>query len=537
MALLPHLWDGFPLYGLQARGLRRPEPLPASMGEMARDYADQIRLAQPVGPYHLLGMSLGGTIAFAIAEELQRRGESIGLLVILDGSLDNLDQIKVDPWMVCNLILAQFGYVPAVVQADADPQARLLQAVRRHPGLGLDDWPDQRLRALQRVIINNLEVARVYQPGRVRAPMLFFSASRQEPTLTEKLESWASFIDGPIEAVELRLRPPADAAARADDQARASDLGPDGEQAAMTRVLFITGFNRSGTTLLTSAVTSATQARTLTVGDLARHMPSVRRFLATAAKHGTVIDRGVDRLPVSESTPEEYCWLLKEVTGEFVFDAKAAQAGVLDSLVDELAGEQGTALPVRSRTVVLKNPWDTGRERLLLDHFASACVIVIRRDLSAIEDSQNRAMNRMATSSRYPRALIGDPHGRAEMLGALLNPVARKRLVGDFRQRVRRTAIRLGRSASKLPLDRVAFLSYDELRADPIAGASWAAHLLDPGALAAEIAAQTFGDYNQTSTSSWTARAIDWYWARAWRRARARQVKAGILAAPKRPTG
>jgi hypothetical protein len=304
----------------------------------------------------------------------------------------------------------------------------------------------------------------------------------------------------------------------------------------MTRVLFITGFNRSGTTLLTSAVTSATQARTLTVGDLARHMPSVRRFLATAAKHGTVIDRGVDRLPVSESTPEEYCWLLKEVTGEFVFDAKAARAGVLDSLIDELAGEQDATLPASTRTVVLKNPWDTGRERLLLDHFASACVIVIRRDLSAIEDSQNRAMNRMATSSRYPRALIGDPHSRAEMLGALLNPVARERLVGDFRQRVRRTAIRLGRSASKLPLDRVAFLSYDELRADPIAGAAWAAHLLDPAALAAEIAAQTFGEYNRTSTASWTARAIDWYWARAWRRARARQVKAGILAAPQRPT-
>jgi hypothetical protein len=297
----------------------------------------------------------------------------------------------------------------------------------------------------------------------------------------------------------------------------------------MTRVLFITGFNRSGTTLLTSAVTTATQARTLTVGDLARHMPSVRRFLATASKHGTVVDRGVDRLPVSESTPEEYCWLLNDVTGEFVFDAEAAQAGVLDSLIDELAGE-------RDATVVLKNPWDTGRERLLLDHFAGACVIVIRRDLSAIEDSQHRALNRMATSSRYPRALIGDPHSRAEMLGALLNPVARQRLVGDFRQRVRRTAVGLGRSASKLPLDRVAFLSYDELRADPIAGASWAAHLLDPDALATAITAQTFGEYNGTSAASWTVKAIDWYWARAWRRARARQVKAGILAAAGRPT-
>ena len=203
MALLPHLQGGYPLYGLQARGLRRPEPLPASMREMARDYADQIRLTQPVGPYHLLGMSLGGTIAFAIAEELQSRGEPIGLLIILDTSMDNLDEIEVDPWMVCNLILAQFGYVPAVTEADADPQARLLEAVRRRPGLGLDEWPDQRLRALQRVIVNNLAVARAYRPGRVRCPMLFFSATRQEPTLAEKLESWAAYVDGPIEAVEL----------------------------------------------------------------------------------------------------------------------------------------------------------------------------------------------------------------------------------------------------------------------------------------------------------------------------------------------
>jgi len=33
--------------------------------------------------------------------------------------------------------------------------------------------------------------------------MLFFSATHQEPTLAEKLESWASYIEGPIEAVEL----------------------------------------------------------------------------------------------------------------------------------------------------------------------------------------------------------------------------------------------------------------------------------------------------------------------------------------------
>jgi thioesterase domain-containing protein/peptidoglycan/xylan/chitin deacetylase (PgdA/CDA1 family) len=205
LALLPHIDARYPLYGLQARGLRRPEPLPASMAEMARDYTDQIRMAQPSGPYHLLGWSLGGNIAFAIAEELERRGEEVGLLVILDSSMSNLEGIALsnEPWMVYNLVLAQFGYVPALTPAEADPEARMLELVRRRPGLGLDEWPDQRVRALQRVIKNNVAVARAHQPGRVHCPLLLFSATRNPPTLAEKLESWQSFVDGPIGAVEL----------------------------------------------------------------------------------------------------------------------------------------------------------------------------------------------------------------------------------------------------------------------------------------------------------------------------------------------
>jgi thioesterase domain-containing protein len=173
------------------------------MQEMARDYADQIRMTQPSGPYHLLGMSLGGNFAFAIAEELERRDQQIGLLVILDANMDDLDGLEVEPWAIYNLVLAQFGYVPGVPPAEPDPEARMLEVVRRQPGLGLDEWPDQRLRALQRVIKNNVAVARAHQPGRVHCPLLFFSATRNPPTLAEKLESWGSFVDGPIEAVEL----------------------------------------------------------------------------------------------------------------------------------------------------------------------------------------------------------------------------------------------------------------------------------------------------------------------------------------------
>jgi hypothetical protein len=291
----------------------------------------------------------------------------------------------------------------------------------------------------------------------------------------------------------------------------------------VVRVLFVTGFNRSGTTLVTSAATEAARATTLTVGHLARHMPSIERFLASARKQATVPDRGVDRLPVNESTPEEYGWLLRATTGEFAFGAKAVESGIMATLVDELA--DGSAAPV----VVLKNPWDTGHERLLLDAFAGSQVLLVRRNLGAIEDSQERAWSRMATSNRYMRALIGDRRIVAETLGVILDPKARQEMVRGAVRKTRRDVLRLARSVSQLPLDRVAFLSYDELRADPRAGAAWAAHLLDAEALGQAVAALTFPEYNGARPSSWVVRAIDGYWGWAWRRARARQVKAGIL--------
>jgi len=207
LALLPQVDPRYPLYGLQARGLRRPEPLPASMLEMAQDYADQIRKVQPAGPYHLFGWSLGGNIAFAIAEELERRGERIGLLVILDSNLAALDALRPvnEPWVVYNIILSQFGYVPSLTPDDPDPGARMLELVRRRPGLGLDEWPAWRVHALQRVIDNNLLVAHTHQPGRVHCPLLFISCTSNPPPLAEKMEAWRSFVDGPFEVVELDI--------------------------------------------------------------------------------------------------------------------------------------------------------------------------------------------------------------------------------------------------------------------------------------------------------------------------------------------
>jgi amino acid adenylation domain-containing protein len=78
-----------PVYGLMAAGLDGTRPRHIAVEEMAVHYAKEIRGCQPEGPYYLGGYSTGGWIAFAVALELQRQGQSIGMLALIDTSLFN----------------------------------------------------------------------------------------------------------------------------------------------------------------------------------------------------------------------------------------------------------------------------------------------------------------------------------------------------------------------------------------------------------------------------------------------------------------
>jgi thioesterase domain-containing protein len=82
--LLRHLPRDRPVYGVQARGFTDDDPVPSTMADVAADYVDRIRQVQPHGPYHLLGWSFGGEIAYAIATFMQRRGHVVALLALID---------------------------------------------------------------------------------------------------------------------------------------------------------------------------------------------------------------------------------------------------------------------------------------------------------------------------------------------------------------------------------------------------------------------------------------------------------------------
>ncbi|HEY0505280.1 MAG TPA: amino acid adenylation domain-containing protein [Lysobacter sp.] len=87
-ALADAMPDGIPVYGLQALGLDgRTAPLD-SVEKMAERYVREIRAVQPQGPYHLAGGSMGGIIAYEMAQQLVAMGESVGLLGLVDTSAE-----------------------------------------------------------------------------------------------------------------------------------------------------------------------------------------------------------------------------------------------------------------------------------------------------------------------------------------------------------------------------------------------------------------------------------------------------------------
>ncbi|WP_329049236.1 amino acid adenylation domain-containing protein [Streptomyces violaceus] len=85
--LLRHLAPDVPVYGLQARLLSEGGGAPASLAAMAGDYVRRVRDVQKSGPYRLLGWSMGGTLAHAMATRLQADGEEVELLALLDARL------------------------------------------------------------------------------------------------------------------------------------------------------------------------------------------------------------------------------------------------------------------------------------------------------------------------------------------------------------------------------------------------------------------------------------------------------------------
>jgi thioesterase domain-containing protein/acyl carrier protein len=79
-----HLGQNQPMLGLLPRGLDGNDTFHSRIEEMAADYVAAIRGAQPQGPYHIVGYSFGGIVAFEVAQQILAMHSSVALLGLFD---------------------------------------------------------------------------------------------------------------------------------------------------------------------------------------------------------------------------------------------------------------------------------------------------------------------------------------------------------------------------------------------------------------------------------------------------------------------
>jgi amino acid adenylation domain-containing protein len=105
-----------PVFALQPMPANSQSAAPATVEETAAEYVPVILSAQPQGPYHLAGWSMGGIVAYEIARQLEDRGCQVGLVALLDVPLfdDDAPDDRFDDsasvLLFVNQVAAQMGH-------------------------------------------------------------------------------------------------------------------------------------------------------------------------------------------------------------------------------------------------------------------------------------------------------------------------------------------------------------------------------------------------------------------------------------------
>ncbi|MFG3617761.1 amino acid adenylation domain-containing protein, partial [Nocardia sp. NPDC047654] len=185
-----------PIFGLQSPALTEEGYLPESLAEMAHRYVAEIRAVQPHGPYRLLGWSLGGVLAHAVATQLQSAGEEIGLLTMLDSHPD----IDVTDFRAAiREALAELGIgADALLPGDGDIHDLSEEALAAlHATIPPDMavlTPD-RVRRIYRSAVRSAELIAEHRPAVFRGRLDYFSAAGHETAA----DGWQPYVDGRVD--------------------------------------------------------------------------------------------------------------------------------------------------------------------------------------------------------------------------------------------------------------------------------------------------------------------------------------------------
>jgi len=189
-----------PFYGLQALGFERGQNTLQTIEEIASYYVQSLRKQQPEGPYYLSGWSMGGIVAYEMAQQLTSQGHNVPLLVLIDSHVPTAqDQIQLTDTMItaaltkdleetfgCRLlisteILERLNFEEQVNHLLS--QAKAANLLPQH--LSYDDMCN-----LLKVFRSNLEASAHYRPQKYSGKVVVIAAEDCDWEVEEVFQNW-----------------------------------------------------------------------------------------------------------------------------------------------------------------------------------------------------------------------------------------------------------------------------------------------------------------------------------------------------------
>ncbi|HLJ26266.1 MAG TPA: thioesterase domain-containing protein, partial [Candidatus Angelobacter sp.] len=192
-----------PFYGLQSPPANLFPDSDVSIEQMATLYNREIRSVQPVGPYLLGGWSMGGLVAWEMARQLTKEGETVGLLALIDTTPpsryleadDRADEMS----MLARFALDMSQLVgrdpgPLVEQfsrAAAQDQWNMVEDALINHGLLTAEKAHAEMTTLLDIFKRNFTAMNNHALHHSDQPVVFFRAAETPEHFSERWRTWA----------------------------------------------------------------------------------------------------------------------------------------------------------------------------------------------------------------------------------------------------------------------------------------------------------------------------------------------------------
>jgi len=245
------------------------------------------------------------------------------------------------------------------------------------------------------------------------------------------------------------------------------------------RPIFIIGLHRSGTTFIYESIAKTFPLANLDLYHIFFYQRLLKNFLEGREetdrqrlqelfKRKNITTRNIDEVRVTDTMVEEYGWLLHSQNRSF--HTNKGNAPFLREICQKLQ-----FLHPETSAVLLKNPWDTGYVKELLEYFPEARFIFIKRDPLPVLDSFIKATLTLLTGAQpFKEMLFLNSRTLfvADYLVRLSKTIAPSRtFLRIFRSILSNMVIkdieRYNHSKASIPLNTMVELTYETFIIDP----------------------------------------------------------------------